>query len=85
MDCNKLRCLMDQLYCVSFSCDDVNLFLDTHPDCTEAMQCLESLKALEQSLERQINESSFPLRATKTQGCGCWDWISGPWPWEGEY
>ena len=84
-DCNKIRCLMDQLYSVSFALDDVNLFLDTHPDCSAAMQCYDNLRSIEGSLERELRELGFPLKAKNNAGCTCWDWISGPWPWEGEY
>ena len=82
-DTNRCRNLLDELYSVSFAVDDVNLFLDTHPHCKEAFECYENLKMLEKNLTDEINSSYFPLTATAAS-CN-WDWVKGPWPWEGEY
>ena len=78
------RNLLSELYSVSFALDDVTLYLDTHPDCEKALGCFENLRALEKSLAEEINAMGFPLKATANSSCS-WDWIKGPWPWEGEY
>ena len=80
---NCCRNLLDELYAVSFALDDVNLFLDTHPDCKEALECYDNLKGLEHNLMQEINSSYFPLTANAS-ACK-WEWVKGPWPWEGEY
>lgn len=36
--------LLEWINIVSFAVDDVKLFLDTHPNCTEALDFFENLK-----------------------------------------
>ena len=77
--------LIDQLYSTSFAVDDLTLYLDTHPNCQEALGCFANLKGLEANLMQEINASYFPLTATAAGGECQWEWVKGPWPWEGEY
>lgn len=52
--------LLEWINIVSFAVDDVKLFLDTHPNCTEALDFLMNLKATRAGLKRicQILRSS---------------------------
>ncbi len=81
---HSCRNLLSELYSVSFALDDVTLYLDTHPDCAEALGCFDNLRALEKNLTDEINASYFPLTAAANSSCA-WEWVKGPWPWEGEY
>ena len=63
-----------------FALDELNLYLDTHPDDSQAL-CLQNnyANAL-RNLERQYQRVYGPL----TANCPCnkWRWIEEPWPWE---
>ena len=63
----ELRQFIDQ---VSFMIDDITLFLDTHPDCREAIS--------------DYVKQYGPLNRYDVDTCDDWNvWIDGPWPWEG--
>ena len=57
-------------------------YLDTHPDCTTALdyyhQTLAALKILTEKYE--ITES--PLTASGVTSTERWSWVDGAWPWQ---
>jgi spore coat protein JB len=79
--------LLIQIMRLEFAGVELNLFLDTHPDCQEAltqynnihqelMQCKESY---EQSYGPLCNYGFSPNHGD------CWKWTDSPWPWEIKY
>lgn len=78
----QLRTYIDE---VSFGAYEALLFLDTHPDCAEAMQYF-----LEHNEKRNFALKEYarlygPLRPDDI-GADCemsWKWANQPWPWEG--
>ena len=72
-----------ELQQLSFSLVDLNLYLDTHPDCQQGISDYNQLfeqyweaKASFEMLYGPLNNfghcpSSYP-----------WSWINDPWPWE---
>lgn len=73
------------LYNVQKSCFallDCGLFLDTHPKCSNALSYFERMKPEAEKAEKMYEEHFGPLRNTSAGGSD-WNWITGPWPWEG--
>lgn len=66
-----------------FDLIDTNLFLDTHPDCKEALEHFRMVRC--QFLEaRAIYEATYgPLTLDNVNAENEWTWIDQPWPWEG--
>lgn len=66
-----------------FDVIDTNLFLDTHPDCQEALEHFCRVRS--QFLEaRAIYEAAYgPLTIDNVNVENEWTWINQPWPWEG--
>ena len=80
MDRDKL---MDIITKASFAMDDVRLFLDTHPNCTEALEYFHKAKAMRDEAWEIYTEKFGPLSSYQVEDRHCWDWNKGPMPWEG--
>ena len=69
---------------VDFAIIDLNLFLDTHPHCTEALNLFTELTATSKSLKHDYQTKYGPLYATKTSDKTPFEWVDKcyKWPWE---
>ncbi len=65
----------------SFAINDLNLYLDLHPDDREVMALFEEFVKNEKEAKKEYMESYGPLTVTKTKG-NKFTWIDNPWPWE---
>ncbi|MBQ8515843.1 MAG: spore coat protein CotJB [Ruminococcus sp.] len=63
---------------------DLQLYLNTHPSCTAAMQQYRKYKALKQAAEEQYVQLCGPLTAVQSDTETKWNWTENPWPWEKE-
>ncbi len=79
------KTLFDTIGAVSFAMDELRLFLDTHPNCSQALACFNEYKTRRHELVAQYTNQYGPLDAyyPDTEG-GCWNWNAGPMPWKGE-
>ena len=66
---------------LEFALVELNLFLDSHPYCAEALQYFKELTAKHDILAAQYEENCAPLTARGNRG-DRWDWVMTPWPWE---
>lgn len=76
--------LLSYIQETGFDVIDTNLFLDTHPDCQEALKhfCMVRGQFME---ARAIYEATYgPLTLDNVNVENKWTWICQPWPWEGE-
>ncbi|MEE0773317.1 MAG: spore coat protein CotJB [Anaerovoracaceae bacterium] len=71
---------------LGFSITDLALFLNTHPDCREALELYEKLQRKYAEVRKRYEERYGPLTydGVNTEE-DKWSWINEPWPWEGEY
>ena len=65
----------------SFAINDLNLYLDLHPDDTRVVRLLEELVKEEKQSKKEYMEQYGPLTVTKVKG-DKFDWIESPWPWD---
>ena len=76
-----LRCIGK----ISFTMDDLRLFLDTHPDCSEAIEKFNKLAEERMKLVCKYEVEYGPMNFYNNNVCGeRWKWVNAPWPWEGE-
>lgn len=76
-----LREFIDQ---VTFMLDDITLFLDTHPDCEDAIEAYNHFKELRQKAVADYEKMYGPLTRYNVDTCDNWSkWLENPWPWEG--
>ena len=74
--------MLREIQALEFSLVDLNLFLNTHPYCTDALalykEYLNMLEEIRCEYERRYGPISL-------EGCGLgetsWDWALKPWPW----
>lgn len=69
-----------------FALIDLGLYLNTHPDCEEALALYEKTRHMYVASKKKYEEFFGPLtyEGVNTEK-DKWSWINDPWPWEGEY
>lgn len=81
---NEREALLYQLLQYKFAITDLNLYLDTNPNDVEMMMILKKYLDVEGQIKEKYEKMYGPLVVDDVQLVGRkWDWISGPWPWEG--
>lgn len=73
--------LMDIITKVSFAMDDTRLFLDTHPDCAEALEYFKKMQLIRHEAVREYTDRFGQIMSYHDGNCGSWDWNSAPLPW----
>lgn len=74
--------LMRQIQNVGFAVNDLNLFLDSHPDDKDALAYFKELSGQYDALVANYTGHFGPLTVTDTENSDYFDWIATPWPWE---
>lgn len=79
------RQLLSYINEVSFGAYEALLFLDTHPDCMEAMQYFQEHNEKRNFALKEYARLYGPLNlANIDSDCEMsWEWVNQPWPWEG--
>ena len=76
-----IKQLQRDLDTVSFSMDELRLFLDTHPECKEALDYFKSLSEKRENILSKYSQIAQMEGYAASSACD-WNWISSPWPWE---
>lgn len=73
---------MKKLMAADFAAYELQLYLDTHPNDSDAMKLYcEAVKAA--AAARSEYEMNFgPITAASAAGSTPWQWIMSPWNWE---
>ena len=74
---------LQKVYNYGFAIDDVILYLDTHPDDCEARAYYNRMRDAYQDACQEYNEKGGPLTIMDVDVSSWWNWVEGPWPWEG--
>lgn len=75
--------LLEWINVVSFAVNESALFLDTHPECTEALEYFEEFSSRRKQALKEYEKYYGPLTADTAASCQeRWKWINGPWPWQ---
>lgn len=73
--------LMNVITKVSFAMDDTRLFLDTHPNCSEAMDFFKKMQKIRYDAIREYTENYGPITGYNI-GCeDAWLWNDAHIPW----
>lgn len=65
----------------SFAINDMNLYLDLHPEDRVALRYFEELVKEEKKAKKEYIESYGPITVTEVKG-DKFDWIDSPWSWD---
>jgi spore coat protein JB len=75
--------LMEQLQAVDFALVELQLYLDTHPNDTQAINQFNELAEARHQLRCQVEQYYGPLQQYGNSYSGYpWGWNDGPWPWQ---
>lgn len=76
--------LFDMIGQVSFLLDDLRLFLDTHPDNTDALNLFAQYQSKRHELVKEYTLTYGPINSYYVDTENGWSWSEGPMPWKGE-
>lgn len=76
--------MMRKIQETDFAIIDLNLFLDTHPNCSEALELFTKLAATSKSLKNDYQSKYGPLYVEKSSANTPFEWVDKcrKWPWE---
>lgn len=62
---------------------DLNLYLDSHPQCKEGFKCFKKYQDLSNKAREEYQTKYGPLSISSlANNADCWTWVNEPWPWE---
>ena len=74
--------LMRKRAAACFSMWETHLYLNTHPNDTQALQMLRQYEATCDKLTQEYESKYGPLTIASDANNSRWQWSQGPWPWE---
>jgi len=79
--------LRTKIYELDFALDELNLFLDSHPDNEKAVYLLASYRKMREDCIKQYEEKHgrYIVTVNDVKAEAPFKWIKGPWPWENEF
>ena len=80
----KKKHLMNKIREYDFAIVETALFLDAHPECKKALVYYSKVKDGYKNAVEEFEKSFGPLNIYSANNEKKWNWIDGPWPWEGE-
>lgn len=69
-----------QMY--DFYLKELQLYLDTHPMCKNALAAYKKYSALRSEAYKLYAEKYGPLLPEQSSDDSCFEWVKAPWPWE---
>ena len=76
--------MFQEIQALDFGLVDINLYLDTHPNDTAALNFYHRHVALLDQLTYEYINQYGPLTVKDVVSTNRWTWIDNPWPWEME-
>ena len=76
------RDLLKKVQEADFFALELQLFLNTHPNCEEALKLYSDAVKKAKMLRNEYESNYGPLTATSTPAKAPWQWSRNPWTWE---
>lgn len=76
--------LMLKIQRLAFAKTETELFLDTHPDCRQALDYYHRIIDELDAARTEYQNKFGPVVASESMG-DRWTWIDGLWPWQMNY
>jgi spore coat protein JB len=85
MDDGSREKLFACIQSTGFVCDELRLFLDTHPTDKAALEYWDRVSKVRNEAVQEYTQLFGPIEAYRVDNrCdGKWAWVEDPWPWEG--
>ena len=79
---NEQCMLLGKIKKYDFSLKELDLYLDTHPDCRRALELYNKYTVLKNKCVQEYTERFAPLTPEQNNSSEHWKWVDDPWPWE---
>ena len=77
--------LLREITIIDFMALDLQLYLNTHPDDTNALEMYNDCITRSKELHKLYAEDYGPLTSFRSKGQPGWTWNLEPWPWEEKF
>ena len=71
-----------EMMAIDFVVDELELYLDTHAEDTEAFELYQTMLALQQEARERFTRQCGPVRQSDMLGASSYTWLNDPWPWD---
>lgn len=61
---------------------ELQLYLDTHPNCQQALSAYRKHREIKKKAEDIYISKYGPIIPQQSNAQEKWDWVENPWPWE---
>lgn len=79
--CSEKDAYLLKIMALSFAVNDLNLYLDLHPDDRFVFEKFKKYGEELKNLSKEYAKVYGPLELTQTKG-NKYDWLDSPWPWD---
>ena len=79
---NEQKTLLGSIKKYDFTLKELNLYLDTHPNCRRALAMFRKYKDLRGRAVDEYTRKFGPLTPEQVTSGERWTWTDDPWPWE---
>jgi len=73
---------LNELQALCFSLGELGLYLDTHPDDTQALELFNQYNTLYRDGVEAYEKTYGPLLQNNAAQDGSYTWLNNPWPWD---
>ncbi len=82
MNSRNRNAALEEINRISFAIDELRLYLDTHPNCMEALEMIKEYMKTRHTLVAEFTKQYGPLVAYSINDSDKWLWNAGYMPWE---
>ncbi|NLT08058.1 MAG: spore coat protein CotJB [Ruminococcus sp.] len=79
---NEKKMLLMKIKKYDFALKELNLYLDTHPNCRRALSLFKQYKQLREKAMSEFVSKFGPISPEDSNDSSHWTWVDDPWPWE---
>lgn len=79
---NERKALLDKIKKYDFAIKELNLYLDTHPNCRRALALFNRYVSLRKEAVDELVRRFGPIIPEQSNDPQHWSWVDDPWPWE---
>lgn len=79
---NVVSSPMSELQALEFVLLELSLYLDTHPDDTEAFELFRQYNAMHKTAHEQYARTYGPITHADVANDSTYTWPKAPWPWQ---
>lgn len=79
---NERNMLLSKIKKYDFALKELDLYLDTHPNCRRGLAMFRRYKELRENALEEYTRRFGPITPEQVNNGERWTWVDDPWPWE---